>query len=344
MNKFNFKIKLTFIGGLKDVVTYEVKEKTAFSIIDTKTEEVYVAYSENYGDLLKLRSVSYASIVSENLQFNPAYISKHKSVLGDLVNEVIKKQPKAFKTFKISCAGADSPEVKDISKYIESEYKLKQNLGADLKINIAKVNNLWEIGVQLTPRPLSVRDYRVSNMSGAMDPTIAYALNSLCEIENKKTYLNVFCGSATLLIEAGLSFKNLNKLVGFDNSKTNLSMAYKNIISAGLIKKIQLFEKDIFSFPQMGEFDVIVADLPFGMKISKNENLDKLYRAFLDYSARALDVNGTLGVYTSEVKTFQQAMNDSEFEVTNRLKLKLITNIGSYLYPEIFICKKKWPS
>lgn len=341
MNKSNFKIKLTFVRGLRDIVVNEIKKKTVFNIIDAKNEEVYVNFIENYDDILKLRSISSASIVFADRQLNPAYISKHKSILGTLVDEVLGRKPKIFKTFKISCAGADSPEVRDINQYIELEYKLIQNTEADLKINIAKVGSIWEISAQITPRPLSVRDYKIRNMSGAMDPTIAYALNSLCEIENRKTYLNIFSGSATLLIEAGLSFENLDRLVGFDNDKTNLSMAYKNVAQAGLIKKIQLYEKDIFSLPQIGKFDVVVADLPFGMAISKNENLDKLYRVFIDYSAQTLVTGGTLGVYTSEVKIFQRALDDSGFKIINRLKLKIITNTGAYLYPEIFICKRK---
>lgn len=341
MNKPNLKIKLTFIQGLKDIVVDEIKEKTAFNIIDAKTEEVYVDFNENYDELLKLRSVSQISIVSEDPQFNPTYISKHKSILGNLIKDVLRNKSEVFKTFKISCAGADSPEARDISKYIESEYKLRQALEADLKISIAKVDNIWEIGVQATPRPLSVRDYKVNNMSGAMDPTIAYALNSLCGIKDKKTYLNIFSGSATLLIEAGLSFENLDKLVGFDNNKTHLSMAYKNVMRSGLIKKIQLYEKDIYNFPQLGKFDVVVADLPFGMVISKDEDLDKLYKAFVGYSAQILDSEGTLGVYTNKAKIFQQAIDDSNFIATYRLKLKLVTNVGSYIYPEIFICKKR---
>ncbi|MFH1455166.1 MAG: hypothetical protein ABIF22_02515 [bacterium] len=341
MNKPDLKIKLTFIEGLKDIVANEIKEKTAFNVISVKTDEVYVNYNENYDDLLNLRSVGYVSIISENPEFNPTYISKHKSILGNLINEVLRNKSRIFKTFKISCAGSDSPEVKDIIKYIESEYMLEQNLEADLKINIAKIDDTWEIGVQATKRPLSVRDYKIRNMSGAMDSTIAYSLNSLCGIENKKSYLNIFSGSATLLIEAGLSSNNLDTLVGFDNNKTHLSMAYQNIRKAGLIKKIRLYEKDIYNFSDIGKFEVIVADLPFGMVISKNEDLNKLYKSFVDYSAKALDIGGTLGVYTSETELFKGIIKNSDFKVVNNLKLKLVTNVGSYIYPEIFICKKK---
>jgi len=63
-------------------------------------------------------------------------------------------------------------------------------------------------------------------MSGAIDPNIAYALNYYCELENKKSYLNVFSGSATPPTEAALEYQNLNTLVGFDVDKKHLTFGY----------------------------------------------------------------------------------------------------------------------
>ena len=154
---------------------------------------------------------------------------------------------------------------------------------ADLKIHIIKPENIWEIGIQITPRPLSVRDYKVINMSGAMDPTIAYAVNSFCNLDSALSYLNVFSGSATLLIEAGQCYPNLEKLLGFDNDKKRLSLSIQNIKRAGLIKKVQVKDADIFDRPDLGTFDAVVSDLPFGMSILKNEDLEKLYTTFIQY-------------------------------------------------------------
>src|SRR3990167_1760169 len=114
---------------------------------------------------------------------------------------------------------------------------------ADMKIHIIKTGRTWEIGGQITPKPLSFRDYKIKHMSGAMDPTIAYAMNSLSRLGNANFYLNIFSGSATLLIEAGQCYPDLKQLVGFDNNKENISLAIQNIKKAGLIKRIQLKEK-----------------------------------------------------------------------------------------------------
>lgn len=333
------KIKLSYITGLKTVVLGELK-KHNFEIISEDIDSVFMEFSENnIKEAKKLRSVARAYLVAQDSIYHPTYISNHKSVLGNLIDIVIKND--AFKTFKISCAGSDSPEVRDIAKYIKDTYELQESDEADLKIHIIKTDDIWEIGVQITPRPLSVRDYRVVNMSGAMDPTIAYAVNSFCNLDSAHSYLNIFSGSATLLIEAGQCYPNLNKLIGFDNEKKHLSLSIQNIKKAGLIEKVQVKEFDIFNKPDLGKFDVIVSDLPFGMSISKGENLEKLYETFIQYCESVLNTGGRLVVYTSEYEIIELLLLKSQFKVVQSLQLKFITNVDAYLRPKIIVCEFK---
>ncbi len=175
-----------------------------------------------------------------------------------------------------------------------------------------------------------------------MDPTIAYAVNSLCGLEHASSYLNIFSGTATLLIEAGQCYPNLKQLVGFDNNKKILSLAYQNIKKAGLIRRIQLKEKDIFDNPDLGRFDVITSDLPFGMSISKNEDLEKLYRCFIEYSGDTLNRGGRLAVYTNEHKVFKKTILKSKFKIIKTLNLKFLSSINAYLRPKIFVCKLRY--
>ncbi len=191
----------------------------------------------------------------------------------------------------------------------------------------------------MTPWPMSFRDYKIENMSGAMDPTIAYAMNSLCGLENANSYLNVFSGSATLLIEAALYYPNLKQLTGFDNDKKHISLAIQNIRKAGLIKRIELKEKNIFDKPDVGMFDVIASDLPFGMAISKNENLESLYQCFVEYCEKTLNREGKLVVYTSEHELLKKIILKSKFKILKMMELKFTTSVDSLLRPKIFLCK-----
>ena len=330
------KIKLSFIPGLEEVVLSEIQ---GLDVCKKRSGNIYLNNVDNIASFKSLRSVSRVYIVLEGEKLNPHYISKHKSLLGDLVDRVIKESEESFKTFKITCAGSDSPEVRALAEYLEMTFGMSEDEDADMKVHITKTGGVWEVGVQIAPRPLSVRNYKERNMEGAMDPTVAYALNSLVTSDDTRSYLNVFSGIATLLIEAGLCYPNIERLIGFDNKKEHLSSAIRNIKKAGLIKKIELKEKDIFDRPDLGKFDVITSDLPFGMSISKNEDLGELYKTFVEYSQGCLNPGGKLAVYTSKGEIFKKALFESRFKIIKTMKLKMVTSVDAYMSPEIFVCE-----
>ncbi len=338
MNNYKLEIKLEFIPGLKDVVLDEINQNLNLSVTEKKENFVYLNFIENISLIKELRSILRGYIVTQNISYNPHYVSKHKSIIGNIISIINKNTKDSFKSFKIICAGSDSPEVRSIADYIQDTYKLIEDEDADLKVHIIKIKNIWEVGVQISKRPLSVREYKIRNMDGAMDPTIAHSLNYLCSLKDFNSYLNIFSGSATLLIEAAHYYPHLKKFVGFDNSKECISLAIQNIREAGLIKTIKLKEEDIFNNPQLGKFDVITSDLPFGMLVSKYEDLEELYQYFIDYCENTLNPGGVLGVYTSNHKMLKKIIKKSNFKITKELKLKLFTSTNTRLYPKILIC------
>lgn len=341
MNESQTQIKISFIAGLGEVVLNELSQHTDLRVLKKGEGSLYLDFVQDLTEVKSLKSITRAYVVTQDSKYNPVYISNHKSLLGDLMETVIREGKDMFKTFKIICAGSDSPEIRSVAHYIKETYGMPEEEEADMKIHIVRLGELWEVGVQITPRPLSSRDYKVKNMSGAMDPTIAYAVNSLCGLEKADSYLNVFSGSSTLLIEAGQCYPSLKQLVGFDNNKEHISLAIQNIKKAGLIKKIQLKEVDIFDKPNLGRFDVITADLPFGMAVSKNEDLEKLYQCFVNYSQETLNDGGILAIYTSEHEMFKKIIVGSGFKIIKTLELKFMTAVNAYLRPKIFVCRLK---
>lgn len=346
MNKPRLEIKLAFITGLRCIVLNEIGQYPNLHIVREGRDAIYgdfiyLDFVQDFIELARLRSVLRVYIIVQDPKYNPYYISNHKSILGNLITMIIESQRNKFKTFKIVCAGSDSPSIRSIAEYIQNTYGLTEEEEADMKIHIIKTDNTWEIGVQITPRPLSFRDYKIRHMSGAMDPTIAYAVNSLCKLENADSYLNIFSGSATLLIEAGQCFPNLKQLVGFDNNKKTISLAIQNIKKAELIRRIQLKEKDIFDKPDLGKFDVITSDLPFGMSISKGEDLEKLYQCFIEYCQETLNHGGRLAVYTSKHEMLKEIILKSKFKIIKTVELKFLTSVNAYLRPKIFVWRFK---
>ncbi len=339
MNESKLEIKLAFIIGLRNIVSDEISRYADLHIIKKETDLFYLDFLQDLTTVKHLRSVARAYVIVQNSKYNPSYISNHKSILGGLIDIVIRNESNdAFKTFKISCAGSESKEVRGIAEYIQRTYGLVEKEDADIKIHIVKYDEIWEVGVQITPRPMSLRDYKLMNMSGAMDPTIAFAVNSLCGLDKANSYLNIFSGSATLLIEAAQCYPNIERFVGFDNDKKRISLAIQNIKKAGLMKRIQLKQKDIFDKPDLGKSDAITSDLPFGMAISKNEDLNNLYQYFVDYCQETLNKDGNLVIYTSEHQVLERIILNSKFKIIETLDLNFITSVNSYLRPKIFVC------
>jgi 23S rRNA G2445 N2-methylase RlmL len=332
-------LKLSFITGLKDIVLDELKQfsknqqltQVAGSFLYLETDY------ENFKNILSLRSISSAHIVKQDSRYNPKYINKHKSLLGELIEIVLKEDSKKFKTFRLRCAGSQSDEIKDIKDYIKDTYKLKETEDSDLEIYINKLESVWEISVRLSPRPLSVRDYKEKNIKGGLNPTVAYAMNSFCDLKNINSYLNLFSGSGTLLIEAALINQNI-KLIGLDVDKKTNSLAIQNIKKAGFIKNIQIKTGDIFDRPDIGKFDAITANLPFGMQVSKGQDLNKLYQAFVDYNEKTLKPDGKIIIHTAEFNILEDVLKNSKFKILNILDLTIPTSVNSYIYPKIFVC------
>lgn len=333
-------LKLTFISGLKEVVLDELSQHPELQVYEAGKEEIYIDMPADLKALRALRSVINIYIIKRNNDLNPHFISKHKSALGEIIDIVLKESTDTFKTFKLSCAGPDSKEVREIKNFIINNYRLVAADEADLEIFIGKSKNGWEVGVRLTARPLTLRDYKVENIKGGLSPAIAYAMNSFCDLASAGSYLNVFSGSATLLIEAGISKKEIT-LQGFDIDGKRNALAVQNIKKAGLIKSIQLKTADIFNKPDFGKFDVIASDLPFGMQVSKDEDLEGLYRCFVEYGEEFLSPDGTLVAYTTEHKILQPMLEESKFMILKTLELKVSTVTGAYIYPRMFVCKFK---
>ncbi len=330
-------IKLTFVPGLNQIVLNELASYPDLQVVEQNLEAIYLRPIYDLQSLMNLRSVTNVYITRREAELNPHFISKHKAILGGIIDTVLRVNTTSFKSYKLSCAGTQSKEVKAIQRFIAETFKVTVAEDADLEVSIGKVADIWEVGVRLTPRPLSLRMYKVANIKGGLNPTIAYAMNTFCKLDTKTSYLNIFSGSATLLIEAAISNPDL-KLFGFDIDGKSNALAVTNIKKAGFIKKIHLKTADIFKKPDLGKFDVVTSDLPFGMQVSKGEDLGKLYQSFIHYCEETLEPNGVLIMYTSEYTVLEEILNKSKFNITQTIDLKLPTSIGAYLYPKIFIC------
>jgi len=330
---FGKRIHLNYIKGLNNFVQKELLELKIGHLMDKYDNIQYIG---NFKQLHKAKTINEVYLEFHSKYLNPKYLSNHKSIIGELIEKVFADSDiLKFRTFSVSAAGIDSQEIQNIIHYISTTYRLKQEATADLKIEIGYRNNEWVIACRTTPRPLSLRPWRVCNIEGGMNPTIAYCMNILTIPEDSQQILNIFSGSSTLLIERANIAKSKN-LIGFDyNGKTN-ACAIQNIKQAGLIKQISIKTLDIFDNPNLGLFNIVVTDLPFGIKIGKHEDLENLYKTTIQYILKSLVSNGMAIIYTSKYKILEHIFENLNIVPEKVIPLILPTSESDYLYPRIY--------
>jgi 23S rRNA G2445 N2-methylase RlmL len=333
--------KLEFIEGALWFVVKELKEsKIDFEIKSQDSRHIYLESDSISPDLLLgFKTITKLYYVVQNDLYSPKYLSKHKSIVKEVVTHIDNLVD--FKSFTLKCAGKNTEEVISIQNYLTQELKLPHtNIDSDLKIQIIKIANTWEVSVEMTVRPLSIREYRASHIRGALNPTIAYSMCILGKVENAHKILNPFCGSGTLLIEAVARNNNLSQVIGFDIDKEALSASYSNIKSAGLVKKVDIKSLDIMESPSFSsKFDVIVSDLPFGMIISKYQNLEDLYKTYIELAEKYLKKDGLMVTITSQQELLTTLIETSKFTIVKEFELKQMTSVDAYLKTKIFVCK-----
>ncbi|WP_225429878.1 methyltransferase domain-containing protein [Deinococcus detaillensis] len=168
----------------------------------------------------------------------------------------------------------------------------------------------WDVLARLTPRPLSARAWRVCNMAGGLNATIAYAVFKLAGVREQDRVFNPMSGSGTLLIERDLMGPS-TALVGVDINPDAVRCAQQNIEAAGRTIEVARVDALETGLPPRS-FDLIVADLPWGDAITVRGGNEALYLAFLKEMHRLCSRQGRMVVLTHELKLFERLMAEQD--------------------------------
>lgn len=332
-------VELQYIQGLASIVQAELRSVGDYTILEINSHTMRITVPDSFEELFELRTVSHVYLCTAHALYTPAYIARHKSLLGGLIESVITVSPDVFKTYHISCAGKQSLEVGAIESYIQETFGLAPSYPSDLSIALAKEGRLWCIRIELSSRPLSVRPYKVATAPGAMDPTIACALLMQAGLGAGDRVLNLCSGTGTILIEASLIESHLDRLDGIESDKHMITRAIRATDHVGMLRHITYTHTRFQEWhPEAGiAYTVVVADLPFGMQIGKGSDLLVLYKDLCACALKVLDLGGRLAVYTAQKALWQQAVESfPEFTLSYATTLKQPTGAG-YLTTGIYV-------
>ena len=201
-----------------------------------------------------------------------------------------------------------------IDSFSESTGKrLKVNLKhPDVVISAGVVDNRFWIGIDTTGESLHKRKYRVYQHPAPLKASIAYAMVRISAWKSHEKFIDPFCGSGTIPIEAAryackmpnflrdflfwrlkflpldafreekervderIEHKNL-EIYGSDVSPKHVEGARMNANAAKVC--VKFFEGDATKIKL--DYDRIVTNLPFGLRFGSPKKVAKLYKNFI---------------------------------------------------------------
>ncbi|HEU4326867.1 MAG TPA: HEAT repeat domain-containing protein [Roseiflexaceae bacterium] len=193
----------------------------------------------------------------------------------------------------------------------------------------------------LAARPTAYDDprfsYRVADIPAALQPALAAAVARLLGPAERPVVLDPFCGSGTLLVEYARLVPEC-RLVGLDNSVEALDAARQNIAAAGLAGQAELLLGDSrrLEVALAGQpADLLITNLPYGVRVGTHEQLRDLYPAFFAQAARVLLTGGRMAFLAKDDDLVQDALAHARLRTLTSFYLD---NGGIYVY--LYLCER----
>ncbi|MBA3945677.1 MAG: RNA methyltransferase [Herpetosiphonaceae bacterium] len=268
------------------------------------------------------------------------------AILLSMIEVVRELHPaNAFQSFRISAAGEASTVMQRLrERIVESTGLAFVASEGDLLIRLRRPldgSPGWEVLIRLSPRPLSVRRWRVCNLPGALNASIAQAMVRLTQPNSDDAVLNIGSGSATLLVER-LQAGAARIALGCEPDQEALRCGEENVRASGH-SMISLVDWDVANLPMPPAcVDVLLADLPFGQLVGSTSENDRLYRDVLREGARVA-IGGALFVaITADIRRWEHLVADAaaDWTLDTVLPIKLPFG-GGHIRPRIYLLRRK---
>ena len=268
----------------------------------------------------------------------------HFTQLTEAIGRLREQLPAGYyQNFGISAAGAESVVFQQLATQLADALKLPfapEEIDLLLRIRPAQHQPSgqpgWEVLVRLSPRPLSVRPWRVVDLKGALNAAVAQAMVRLSHSQPTDRFLNLACGSGTLLIERLLA-SPAKRVIGCDIAPEALQAAQANVRAARLQNAVELYDWDAraLNLPA-ASIDALCADLPFGIAVGAHEQNVAQYGQILQEAARVAKAKSHFVVMTQEVTLMEQLLQSATtWKVLETIKVDL-----RGLQPRIFVLQR----
>jgi tRNA (guanine6-N2)-methyltransferase len=342
-----FLCEAEIVSGLKDMAAAELLARfgRSVSLLDkARPEELPFYFDGSLPDLTALTKAASVYLVQHYPIPRPQALLGHQHFtrLTRLISTVRSMHTAGtFRTFRIAAAGSDSSVFQRIKDEIARATGLTpQDDEGDLLLRVRKADihrDGWEALARLTPRPLAARAWRVCNMEGALNATIASAMIELTAPRPGDRVFNLMCGSGTLLVERLLRAPAA-VIGGCDSDPIALRCATDNIAAAGFAKEVDLFEMDVADLPLPDAcIDMVCADLPWGQLVGSHEANATLYPLVLREAARIAAPGASAAFITHEIRLMERVLRDCADVWAVRQEVRVFQG---GLHPRIYVLER----
>jgi tRNA (guanine6-N2)-methyltransferase len=307
-------IECEVLAGLRPAAVDEVRRvlgRRAELVAGDDPTAVRFGYAGPLPALLRLRTVVAAYLLVTVPGRRPSALLGDTTLFDQVEAVRALHPPGTFSSFRLSAPGRESAALRRLREELARRSGLAYDpQGGELLLRIRRSRGAagWDLLTRLSPRPLSARAWRVHNLPGALNATIAAAAVDLTGPRPRDRVLNLMCGSGTLLVERFARGRPA-LAVGCDLDAAALAGARRNLAAAGLAGSVGLARMDATALGFAdGRFDVLLADLPYGHRMGSHRDNAALYPAVLREAARVAAPGGALLLVTHELRLFERCL------------------------------------
>lgn len=313
-------VELVFLPGLSEVVEAEVRERLGrtggLRPVPGRSDSLLLDAAGSWDRLLTLRTVVAAFAVLTFPVPRPRSLTS-----GEYLPTIVRTIQVARRlnpelppaSFRFDAAGHRSAGFRRLAEELARSTGLRHDQDdGDLVLRFRRAVERpegWDVLVRLSTRPLSDRPWRVRNVPGAANATIAAAMARLTRPRPADRIANLMCGSGTLLIERLLTGP-ARLAIGVDKDQAVLDACRENLGAAGLRDRPLLVRCDIAddAWTRHGPFDVLLADPPWGTLVGDHASNQALHATLLERAHAAGAPGARLAVLTHEVRLMERCL------------------------------------
>ena len=302
--------------GLEDLLVEEIAHRLSIDIksVDRAPGRALVDLPASaQSTLLTLRSAHHVTVgVARQTIEHPITLVAIQSILKEISVPGLAAAP-SFRVRSVRTGQHDFNSMA-LERAAGAVFHLASGVKVDLEspavtIRVDLTDNVLWVGILLTDRPLS-RRAKVYAQKIGLSADLAFAAVFVADLEEPERILDPFCGSGTLLLEAGALHPRA-ELWGSDWVEGAVQGTRTNLTAADFDQRAHLRTLDanrMASEYPSASFDAIVSNPPFGLKMGARVNFYRFYQRLLEQADVLLKPYGRLVLWLHRRGQFQAAV------------------------------------